>query len=43
VRQGYNLVHWSHGGMTFWAVSDLNIGELAEFQQLIEHAAASAG
>jgi anti-sigma factor RsiW len=28
---GYNLIHWSHGGMTFWAVSDLNEKELMEF------------
>jgi anti-sigma factor RsiW len=23
-RQGYNLFHWRHSGMTYWAVSDLN-------------------
>jgi anti-sigma factor RsiW len=28
---GYNLIHWSRGGMTFWAVSDLNEKELMEF------------
>jgi anti-sigma factor RsiW len=28
---GYNLIHWVHGGMTFWAVSDLNEKELMEF------------
>lgn len=28
---GYNLIHWSQGGMTFWAVSDLNEKELMEF------------
>ena len=28
---GYNLIHWTHGGMTFWAVSDLNEKELMEF------------
>jgi anti-sigma factor RsiW len=32
-RQGYNLVHWSAGGMTFWAVSDLNQKELMQFAQ----------
>lgn len=29
--QGFNLVHWSEGGMAFWAVSDLNEKELMEF------------
>jgi len=29
--QGYNLIHWSGAGMTFWAVSDLNEKELMEF------------
>ena len=31
--QGYNLIHWSKGGMAFWAVSDLNQKELMEFVQ----------
>jgi anti-sigma factor RsiW len=31
--QGYHLIHWSAGGMTFWAVSDLNEKELTEFAQ----------
>jgi anti-sigma factor RsiW len=29
--QGYNVIHWSEAGMTFWAVSDLNEKELMEF------------
>ena len=33
-RQGYNLLHWSGSGMSFWAVSDLNIAELKQFKQL---------
>jgi anti-sigma factor RsiW len=33
VRQGYNLIQWTKSGMTYWAVSDLN---LAELQQLAE-------
>ena len=36
-RQGYNLVHWSRSGMTFWAVSDLNLNELQEFAQAIQN------
>jgi anti-sigma factor RsiW len=31
VRQGYNLIHWTSAGMTFWSVSDLNLAELQEF------------
>src|SRR5579862_3772885 len=31
--QGYHLIHWSEGGMTFWTVSDLNEKELMEFVQ----------
>ncbi len=33
-RNGYHLVRWSHGGMKFWAVSDLNEKELREFAGL---------
>jgi anti-sigma factor RsiW len=35
-RQGYNLIHWTRSGMTFWAISDLNSAELQEFARLIE-------
>ena len=34
-RQGYNLIRWSDGGMTYWAVSDLNLAELQQFAQLL--------
>ena len=34
-RQGYNLIRWSNGGMTYWAVSDLNLAELQQFVQLV--------
>ena len=33
-RQGYHLLHWTRGGMTYWAVSDLNGAELREFVRL---------
>ena len=29
--QGYSVRHWSEKGLDFWAVSDLNAGELDEF------------
>ena len=32
-RQGYNVVHWSDGGMAYWVVSDLNAKELAQFAE----------
>ena len=35
-RQGYNLIHWTKAGMTYWAVSDLNVDELQEFVRLIQ-------
>lgn len=28
---GYNVIHWTESGMTYWAVSDLNSRELNEF------------
>ncbi|HEY2084359.1 MAG TPA: anti-sigma factor, partial [Verrucomicrobiae bacterium] len=31
--QGFNVIHWSDGQMSFWAVSDLNASELMEFVQ----------
>lgn len=32
---GYNLLHWRSGGMQFWAVSDLEADELADFAKLV--------
>jgi anti-sigma factor RsiW len=29
-RQGFNVAHWKHGGMEWWAVSDLSAAELRE-------------
>jgi anti-sigma factor RsiW len=37
VRQGYNPIHWTQAGMTYWAVSDLNVDELQAFVQLVQH------
>jgi anti-sigma factor RsiW len=36
VRQGYNLIRWTNSGMTYWAVSDLNLAELEQFVQLLQ-------
>jgi anti-sigma factor RsiW len=30
-RQGYNLLHWTQNGMTFWAVSDVEASQLGQF------------
>jgi Predicted transmembrane transcriptional regulator (anti-sigma factor) len=35
-REGYHLVHWRDGDFTYWAVSDVNIGDLQSFKQLFE-------
>jgi anti-sigma factor (TIGR02949 family) len=32
-REGYHVLHWTQGGMTFWAVSDLSLPELEEFRK----------
>ncbi len=29
--KGYNVIHWTRSGMTYWAVSDLNAGALSDF------------
>ncbi len=34
-RQGYHLLHWTQGGMNYWAVSDLNEDELKQFVRLV--------
>jgi anti-sigma factor RsiW len=33
--QGYNTLSWTAGGLTYWAISDLNARELAELQALL--------
>jgi anti-sigma factor RsiW len=37
VRQGYNLISWTNGGMNYWAISDLNLAELQQFVQLLQN------
>jgi anti-sigma factor (TIGR02949 family) len=34
-RRGYQVVHGAAGGMTYWAISDLNQAELSQFAQLV--------
>jgi anti-sigma factor RsiW len=34
-RNGYNLITWSRGGTSFWAVSDLSAGDLSQLQGLL--------
>jgi anti-sigma factor RsiW len=31
---GYNIEHWAEGGQDFWAISDLNPSELADFVKI---------
>jgi mycothiol system anti-sigma-R factor len=35
-QQGYNMTRWSSGGFQFWAVSDVNAQDLAEFVRLLQ-------
>lgn len=30
-RRGFNIVHWSDGSMQYWAVSDMDAGEIEHF------------
>ena len=34
-RRGYSVYRWAKDGMNYWAVSDLNDGELQKFVQLV--------
>lgn len=36
--RGYHLRHWTQGGMSFWAVSDLNEADLQKFVELMRQA-----
>jgi len=35
IRDGFNVVHWTGTQMNFWAVSDLNSGELGKLERLL--------
>jgi anti-sigma factor RsiW len=35
---GYNVVSWRENGVSYWAVSDLGVGELETFAQLFRKA-----
>jgi anti-sigma factor RsiW len=35
-RQGYNLIHWTRSGMTYWLISELNLPELEECARLLK-------
>jgi anti-sigma factor RsiW len=41
--QGYHVIHWSSGGMTYWAVSDLNPEDLKAFGDLVQRRVAAGG
>jgi anti-sigma factor RsiW len=34
--QGYHMYHWASSGMTYWAVSDLNLSELHQFVAMVQ-------
>ncbi len=34
--RGYNIVHWTRSHMTYWAVSDVNAGDLSKFAHDLE-------
>jgi anti-sigma factor RsiW len=38
VRQGFNVAHWKSGRMQFWAISDVNVGELQTLVGLLARA-----
>jgi len=33
-HRGYNLIHWTRGEMSFWAVSDVNPADMNDFEKL---------
>jgi anti-sigma factor RsiW len=41
-RQGYHIRHWQHGGMDYWAISDVNDRDLDQFVRLFQEQAQEA-
>jgi anti-sigma factor RsiW len=37
-QQGYHLLHWAQAGLSYWAVSNLNLDELQAFVQRVQQA-----
>jgi anti-sigma factor RsiW len=37
-RQGYQLWHWTQAGLSYWAVSNLNLGEMQAFVRAVQQA-----
>lgn len=42
VHAGYNIVHWTKSGMSYWAVSSLSAVELGKFAQLVSEKSSPA-
>jgi anti-sigma factor RsiW len=40
-QRGFNVLHWTRGDLAFWAVSDLQLGELRDFQRLFDRSMAA--
>lgn len=38
-RQGYHLIHWTANGMTYWAVSDVDVAELQALVKILREQA----
>jgi len=34
-NHGYNIIHWTRSGASYWAVSDVNSADLGEFAKLV--------
>jgi anti-sigma factor RsiW len=37
LRLGYSMLHWTHAGMVFWAVSDVSPSDLQELARNIDN------